>query len=150
MSAAETAAKSAVATVGARKRPGLGRSVSPALDFRKFLNGFKVPGVDLESIADARQADVKAIKLANRRVHEGMKALERRQAWTLRDAVIEWRGAIRNLNAVDGSDLAALRTDLAMRATQRALADVQELAETWVRSQAELSLPVRGRLRDAK
>ena len=146
--APETGAKSATAAASASKRPATGES--PGLDFKKFLNGFKLPGVDLESIVGARQEDIKAITLANRRVREGMKALTKRQAGTLRDAVTEWRAAIRNLSAVDGSDLAAQRTDLAMQAAQEALADVRELAETLARSQAETRLRVGGRLRDAK
>lgn len=57
---------------------GAGRQLLTMPDLQKFLNGFKLPGVDLKAIVDSGHADLKAVTLANRRAFEGMQALARR------------------------------------------------------------------------
>lgn len=145
MASAKTAPKTALAVQ--RTATGIKRS-APAIDLQKFLNGFKLPGVDLESIVEGQRADIEAVALANKRANEGMKALAKRQAETMREAVVEWRAAVRELPAIDASELAARRTDLAKQAIQKALGNARELAEMMANSQNEAWLPVRGRLQD--
>lgn len=127
----------------ARARPG--RAVAPVVDLQRFLDAFKLPGVDVKSIADARRAEMRAVALANRRAHDGMKLLARREAELLREAAAEWRAAVKKLGAMDGADFAARRTELAGRVVAQAIDNVRRLAETVVSSQAEACAAVRAR-----
>ena len=143
-----TGGKPAAKTVSAAKRPTTVEQAPPALDIEKMLTGFKLPGVDVKLILEGRRADIKAVTLANKRAYDGMKALAKRQAEMLREAVAEWRDAVKDLTAPDRDALAAQRTDLANQAIQKALANVRELAELAAKSQAEAWDPVGKRLRD--
>lgn len=147
-SARKASSKPAAKTVSAAKRLATSKQATPVLDLEKFLNAFKLPGVDVKSIVEGRRADIKAVTLANKRAYEGMKALAKRQAEMLREAIAEWRAAVKDLTAMDGSDLAAQRTALARQAIQKALANVRELAEMVAKSQAEAWDPIRKRFRD--
>ncbi|HMO44565.1 MAG TPA: TIGR01841 family phasin [Rubrivivax sp.] len=134
----------------ARRSASPGRASSPAqgapaLDLQRFLDVFKLPGVDVKAIADAKQAEMRAVALANRRAYDGMKALARCEAELLRDAAAEWRAAVRQLGAMDGGDFAARRTELARRVVAQALAEVCRLAETVASSQAEACAALRAR-----
>lgn len=118
-------------------RAAAARGGVPGPDIEKFLDGFKLPGVDLKSIVDAARADIRAVALANRRAHDGLKALVRRQVEMLRQASEDWRVAVKTLAAMDADELLTRRTELARRAIHNALAQVRELAEMNARSQAE-------------
>lgn len=117
----------------------------PAIDLQRFLDGFKLPGVDVKSIADGKRAEIRAVALANRRAYDGMKVLTRREAELLRDATAQWRAAIKQLGVMDGGDFAARRTELARRVVAQALDDVRRLAEAVARSQAAACGVVRER-----
>lgn len=142
MSAAKRPAARTKPTRSAAQRPAPpGRASSlrqgaPALDLQRFLDVFKLPGVDVKAIADAKQAEMRAVALANRRALDGMKLLARCEAELLRDAAAEWRTAVRQLGAMDGGDFAARRTELARRVVAQALAKVRRLAETVASSKA--------------
>ncbi|HRH87116.1 MAG TPA: TIGR01841 family phasin [Rubrivivax sp.] len=125
----------------ARAKPG--RAALPVVDLQRFLDAFKLPGVDVKSIADARRAEMRAVALANRRAHDGMRLLARREAELLRDSAAEWRSAVKQLGAMDGADFAARRTELAGRVVAQALDNVRRLAETVASSQAEACAAVR-------
>ena len=124
--------------------------VVPAPDLQKFLNSFKLPGVDLKSIVDGGHADFKAVSLANRRAYQSMQALARRQGELLRQAAADWRIAVKRLAANDADQLLAQRTALASQIIGKALASVRELAETSTRSQAEACAAAEARLRPSK
>lgn len=115
------------------------------VDLQRFLDAFKLPGVDVKSIADDKRAQMRAVALANQRAHDGMKLLARREAELLRDAAAEWRSAVKQVAAMDGADFAARRTELAGRVVAQALDNVRRLAETVASSQAEACAAVRAR-----
>lgn len=62
----------------ARAKPG--RAALPVVDLQRFLDAFKLPGVDVKSIADARRAEMRAVALANRRAHDGMRPKQARRS----------------------------------------------------------------------
>ena len=143
-----TGGKPAAKTVSAAKRVTTDKQAPPALDIEKILTGFKLPGVDVNLIIEGRRADIRAVTLANKLAYDSMKALAKRQAEMLREAITEWRAAVKDLTAPDRDALTAQRTDLAKRAIQKALANVRELAELAAKSQAEAWDPVGKRFRD--
>lgn len=146
--------KPAAKTMSAARRLTTDKQTPAALDIEKILTGFKLPGVDVKLIIEGRRADIKAVTQANKLAYDSMKALAKRQAGMLREAVGEWRDAVKDLTAPDRNALAAQRTGLAKRAIQKVLANVRELAELAAKSQADARDPVgkrlRGNLADAK
>lgn len=143
-----TGGKPAAKTVSAAKRFATDKRVPPALDIEKILTGFKLPGVDVNLIIEGRRADIRAVTLANKLAYDSMKALAKRQAEMLREAIAEWRAAVADLTAPDRGALTTQRTDLAKQAIQKALENVRELAELAAKSQAEAWDPVGKRFRD--
>ncbi len=140
--------KPAAKTVSSAKRHTADKQAPPVLDIEKILAGFKLPGVDVNSIIEGRRADIKAVTLANKLAYDSMKVLAKRQTEMLREAIVEWRAAVKDLTAPDRGALTAQRTDLAKQAIQKALANVRELAELAAKSQAEAWDPVGKRFRD--
>lgn len=128
--------------------PGVAEPAVPAPNIESFLDGFKLPGVDLESIVEARRADIRAVALANKRAHDAMNMLARRQDKMLRETAADWRIAVKALAAMGADELLARRTELARQAIRRGLAGVRELAETSTRSQAAAWQAIGARLRD--
>lgn len=143
---ARTPASAAASKAGAPS--GAGRQNLTVPDLQKFLNSFKLPGVDLKAIVDSGNADLKAVTLANRRALQGMQALARRQAEMLRDATADWQQAVEGLQAADADELRAKRTALAGQVISRTLANVRELAESSARSQAEVCAAAGASLRE--
>ena len=130
--AARRASRSAVRSRPLRALPA--PAVSPEIS--KFLDGFKLPGVDLKSILEGRRADLHAVALANQRAHDAVQTLARHQDEMLRQAAADWRMAVRDLGAMDADALRERRTQLAGQAIRKALAGVRKLAEISARSQA--------------
>ena len=143
-----TGGRPAAKNLTTAEKPATDKQAPPALDIEKILTGFKLPGVDVKLIIEGRRADIKAVTLANKLAYDGMKALAKRQAEMLREAIAEWRAAVKDLTAPDRDALTAQRTDLAKQAIQKALANVRELAELATKSQAEAWDPVGKRFRD--
>ncbi len=133
---------------GRPARAAAQRQAVPAPDLQKFLNSFKLPGVDLKSIVDGGHADFKAVTLANRRAYQGLQSLARRQGEMLRQAAADWRIAVKRLAATDADELLAQRTALAGEIIGKTLANVRELAETSTRSQTEACAAAAARLRE--
>lgn len=143
--AGRTHASEAAPKTGAKS--GAGRQTLTVPDLRKFLNSFKLPGVDLKAIVDSGHADLRAVTLANRRAFQGMQALARRQGEMLREAAADWRTAVKGLQAADADELLVQRTALADQVISRTLANVRELAESSARSQTEACAAAGARLR---
>ena len=50
----------------------------PFVDITKILEQFKLPGIDIQAVLDARRKDVEALTQANQIAYESMQALARR------------------------------------------------------------------------
>ncbi|AHG65687.1 phasin family protein [Advenella mimigardefordensis] len=105
---------------------------NPFAELSKMYEQFKVPGLDLSTIADARRKDVEALVQANKAVYDGMQALAAKQTEMFRQAMVDIQGAV----GTAGTNPAA-QTELARKAYEKALADMKELAEIARQSQAE-------------
>ncbi|GAA5233649.1 phasin family protein [Verticiella sediminum] len=99
----------------------------PTLDELKSLIGqFKLPGVDVNALAEWQRKDLEALAEANRQAYEGMKALAQRRTEMLREALTEWQ---ENLKESTGKDAFAKQSEAAQRGMQQALDNFRELAE---------------------
>ena len=52
---------------------------------------FKIPGVDLGAVVEARRKDIEALTQANQQAYQGMQALAQRQAEILKETMSEWQ-----------------------------------------------------------
>ncbi len=111
----------------------------PFVDIGQMLTRFKLPGVDLAELMQGRKKDIEAVTEANRLAYEGMKALGKRQAEMMTEAMAEWREAAQTLTSMDPGDTVAKRSDLATQVFGKMLSNMRELAEMATASQSQAS-----------
>ena len=110
---------------------------TPFVDVTKILEQFKLPGIDISAILEARRKDVEALTQANQIAYDSMQALARREAEILQQTMTEWQGAMAGMAGKSPAEMAAKGTELATQAFGRALVNMRELAEMASRSQAQ-------------
>ncbi len=106
---------------------------NPFGDLTKMFEQFKVPGVDMSAIADARRKDIEALVEANKAVYDGMQALASKQAEMLKQAVEGIQSAASGTGVGDP----AKQAELARKACEKTLSDMKDLAEIARKSQAD-------------
>ena len=110
----------------------------PFMDINQLMEQFKIPGVDLGAIMEARRKDIEALVAANQQAYEGMQKLGQRQAEMLRDAMAEWQATTTQMmSGQNPSAGAAKQAELGKQALERALANMRELAEMATTSQTQ-------------
>ena len=110
----------------------------PFMDINQLMQQFKIPGVDVSAIMEARRKDMEALIAANRQAYEGMQRLGQRQAEMLRDAMTEWQATTAQMmGGQNPSAGAAKQAELGKQALERALANMRELAEMATTSQTQ-------------
>ena len=115
----------------------MSNGMPPLVDITKILEQFKLPGIDLQAIMEARRKDMEALTQANQVAYENMQALARREAEILQQTMAEWQGAMAGMAGRSPQEIAAKGTELATQAFGRALANMRELAEMASKSQAQ-------------
>lgn len=105
---------------------------NPFSELVKMFEQFKVPGVDMSAIAEARRKDIEALVEANKTAYEGMQALANKQAEMLRQAVEGIQSAASSMGADP-----AKQAELARKACEKTLADMRELADIARQSQTD-------------
>src|SRR5580765_7484159 len=110
----------------------------PFMDVNQLLEQFKVPGVDVSAIMEARRKDIEAVVAANRQAYEGMQLLGQRQTEMLNEAMAEWQAATKDMMSAQSPEAgAAKQAELGQQAFQKALANMRELAEMATQSQTQ-------------
>ena len=110
----------------------------PFMDINQLMAQFKIPGVDVSAILEARRKDIEALVTANRQAYEGMQMLGQRQAEMLREAMTEWQAATMQVMSGQNPNAgAAKQAELGKQALERALANMRELAEIATSSQTQ-------------
>lgn len=115
----------------------------PFMDFGKILEQFKLPGVDMNAIMEARRKDIEALVQANQQAIENAQALGKRQAEMLQQAVTEFQSALGEAGASAGR-----QGELAKQALEKTLANLRELAEMAAKSQAQAAAAADQRFRE--
>ena len=110
---------------------------TPFVDITKILEQFKLPGVDINAIVEARRKDVEALTQANQIAYASMQALAQREAEILQQTMAEWQGAMAGMAGKSPTEMAAKGTELATQAFGRALSNMRELAEMASKSQTQ-------------
>ena len=58
----------------------------PFMDLTRMMEQFRLPGVDMNALVEARRKDVEALVKANQQAYQGVQALAQRQAEILQAA----------------------------------------------------------------
>jgi len=115
---------------------------NPFSDFTKFIEQFKVPGVDVSTIIESGRKDLEALAEANKAAYQGLQALARKQGEVLTEAMQKIQDAAKHATGM-ASD--AKTADVAREAYKRTLAHMKEMAEIVRSSNAEAMTKVADR-----
>ena len=109
--------------------------MNPFGDVKKMIEQFKVPGIDMTAIVDARRKDIEALVAANKAAYESMMALARKQTEMLTQAMQGMQEAAKG--AIGSVGDPAKQTEAVREAFEKTLTDMRELADMARRSQAD-------------
>jgi len=113
------------------------KSTGPFVDVTRLMEQFKLPGIDIPAIVEARRKDIEALAEANRIAFDGMQALAQKQAEILQKSMQEAQAAMQGMTASPSAASAGNQGELIQQAFQKALSNMRELAEMAGRSQAQ-------------
>jgi len=107
---------------------------NPFSDFTKFIEQFKVPGVDLSALVESGRKDFEALAEANKAAYQGLQALARKQGEVLTEAMQKIQEAAKQATGVPPE---AKSADVAREAYRKALVHMKEMADIVRNSNAE-------------
>jgi phasin family protein len=116
-------------------------------DFSRLIEQFKLPGIDLNAVMEARRKDIEALAAANRTALEGAQALSQKQAEILRATMDQLQSLIKHL-ATTGTATSASTGEVVQQALQKAFASMRELADTAYKSQSDAFAVVNQRVQE--
>lgn len=112
--------------------------LNPFIDFSKMLEQFKLPGVDMTSVIDARRKDIEALTEANKLAYEGMQALVQKQTEMLSSTMQQLQAAAQHLSpGGNPAEAMAKQGEFMQQSLHKAFENMRELAEIAKKSQAE-------------
>ncbi|CAB3788604.1 hypothetical protein LMG28688_02721 [Paraburkholderia caffeinitolerans] len=115
-------------------------------DMNKLFEQFKVPGVDMSAIFDARRKDIEALVEANKATFEAMQAMASKQAELLTQTMKGLQDSARNAAASGpGAADAQKHAEVARAACQKALTDMLEIAGIARAAQADAAARINER-----
>jgi phasin family protein len=118
----------------------MAQTTTPSLsgDIVKMLEQFKLPGIDVAAIIEARRKDIDAVMTANRVALDGAQALGQKQAEILRKTLEEVRSLVQQATAAGSmTEKSSKAGELVQKALHEALANMRELADTAYKSQTD-------------
>jgi phasin family protein len=121
----------------ATRRNTMEKTTASFVDIAKIMGQFKLPGIDMSAILEARRKDIEALTQANTIAFEGVQSLAQKQAEILRESMEEAQLAMHRMAAGTAPANATKQGELVQQAFQKALANMQALAEMAGKSQVE-------------
>jgi phasin family protein len=114
-------------------------SFRPNLDMMKMMSEFRLPAMpDMTELAKAQQKNLDAITAANKVALEGARAVAERHMAIVQQSVAEMQDAMRSMaNPGDAQEQAAKRAELAKATYERAVGQMQEMADLIQKSSSE-------------
>jgi phasin family protein len=103
-------------------------------EYIKVINQFKLPGIDASAILESRRKDIEALAAANTTALTGVQSLGQKQMEILSATMTRLQSLVAQQSGAEGKPAAS---EAVQQALHRALADMQELAETAYRAQAD-------------
>jgi phasin family protein len=115
----------------------MANQANPFGDVAKMMEQFKVPGVDMSAIVEARRKDIEALTEANKAAFEAMQALAARQTDMMTEAFQGMQAAAKGMLGGSGMPDPVKQTEVMRRAFEKTLADMKELADMARQAQAD-------------
>jgi phasin family protein len=120
----------------------------PFSQFAAMFQQYKLPGLDMSAILDARRKDVEALAEANQVAFGGMQAIQGKQLEILRSALDNFQTVAQQL-ATSPAEPAVRPTDVVQNALHLALADMQDIAQKTQQAQTQAYAIVAKRMEQA-
>jgi phasin family protein len=120
----------------------------PFSQFAAMFQQYKLPGLDMSAILDARRKDVEALAEANQVAFGGMQAIQGKQLEILRSALDNFQTVAQQL-ATSPAKPAVSPTDVVQNALHLALADMQDIAQKTQQAQTQAYAIVAKRMEQA-
>ncbi|HYB10917.1 MAG TPA: phasin family protein [Alphaproteobacteria bacterium] len=100
------------------------------IDFTKFMAELKVPGLNVEQVADSYRKNVEALTAASQAAVEGMQAVVRRQTEIMRESMEEYAALLRSYGTPTTPEQAASKqAELAKHTFENTFAHMKEIGE---------------------
>jgi phasin family protein len=116
----------------------MAKDSNPFGDVTKMIEQFKLPGVDMSAIVEARRKDIEALVKANKAAYESMQALAHKQTEMLTQAMQDIQSAVKEAASTRGAlPDPKKQAEMARNAWKKTLADMKDLAEMARKSQAD-------------
>lgn len=109
----------------------------PFAELTQMFGQFKVPSLDMSAVAEGWRKDVEALVAANRTLYDSMQSLAQRQTEALTQTVTHLQEAAKGAGSGAGVGDPAKQAEIARKALQQAIADMQQLSETVRKSQTD-------------
>jgi phasin family protein len=120
----------------------------PFSQFAAMFQQYKLPGLDMSAILDARRRDVEALAEANQVAFGGMQAIQGKQLEILRSALDNFQTVAQQL-ATSPAKPAVSPTEVVQKALHLALADMQDIAQKTQQAQTQAYAIVAKRMEQA-
>jgi phasin family protein len=118
-------------------------------DFTRHLASMKMPGVDAEAMVKAQQKNMDALVEANKAAAAGYQDLFKKQIAIFEETMAEAQKQMKAFDAGKVEDRAKAQGELAKAAFEKALANMQALAESAQKANAEAYEIVAARIRES-
>ena len=126
---------------GTASGPG-GPKQTSSFDFKELLEQYKLPGVDFAALLERERKNIEALTKANMVAFEGWQTLVQKQTEILKDTMAQSVAIARN------SHTAGAQAEIAKQGFEKALENMQELAQIVAKSQSDAFEVVRNRVHE--
>lgn len=109
----------------------------PFGDVTALMSQFKMPGIDMTAIVEARRKDIESLVETNQAVFASMQALAGKQTEMLNEAMQGMQDAAKNMAGGKGMADSGKQTEVVRKAFEKTLADMKELAEMAQHAQSD-------------
>ncbi|AGW94550.1 MULTISPECIES: phasin family protein [Cupriavidus] len=111
---------------------------NPFADFTKMMEQFRLPGVDMSAVIEARRKDIEALTEANKLAYEGIQAVMQKQQEIFTKTMQQLQAAAQQYTtAGNPAEAMAKHSELVQQTLHQAFENMRELAETAQKAQAE-------------
>ncbi len=107
---------------------------SPLFDMGKIIEQFKLPGIDMSALVEARRKDIEALMQVNKIALEGLQAMAQKQVEILKTTMEELQSTAQTMAASPGGIHGG---QLVPQTLEKAFGYMHEVAELTRKSQSE-------------
>jgi phasin family protein len=118
------------------RRKIMANPVNPFGDVTKMMEQFKMPGVDMSAIVEARRKDIEALTESNKAAYESMQALAAKQTAMMTEAMQGLQAAAQSMLSGGLSD-PTKQAEIVRKGFEKTIADMKDLADMATHAQSD-------------